>query len=123
MASDRVLTVPNLLSLARLVLAIVFFVAVERGQPVAAFEWCADKAGLWACVAYDQYLRGHDGQAQLTVDSQGRPKGQLQLLSRSCSFLRVWANFLANAGSPPRKCFPLFVWWALRVLSLRRQAP
>ncbi len=36
MASDRVLTVPNLLSLARLVLAIVFFVAVERGQPVAA---------------------------------------------------------------------------------------
>jgi CDP-diacylglycerol--glycerol-3-phosphate 3-phosphatidyltransferase len=37
MASDRVLTVPNLLSLARLVLAIVFFVAVERGQAVAAF--------------------------------------------------------------------------------------
>ena len=30
---------------------------VVSGQPVAAFEWCADKAGLWACVAYDQYLR------------------------------------------------------------------
>ena len=27
---------------------------------------------------YDKYLRGHDGQAQLTVDSQGRPKGQLR---------------------------------------------
>ena len=37
MASDRVVTVPNLLSLLRLVLAIVFFVAVERGLPVAAF--------------------------------------------------------------------------------------
>jgi CDP-diacylglycerol--glycerol-3-phosphate 3-phosphatidyltransferase len=31
MASDRVLTVPNLLSLARLVLAIVLFVVMERG--------------------------------------------------------------------------------------------
>ena len=27
---------------------------------------------------YDKYLRGRDGQAQLTVDSQGRPKGQLR---------------------------------------------
>ena len=26
---------------------------------------------------YDKYLRGRDGSAQLTVDSQGRPKGQL----------------------------------------------
>jgi len=32
MATDRVVTVPNLLSLARLVLAIVFFVALERGH-------------------------------------------------------------------------------------------
>ena len=31
MASDRVLTVPNVLSLARLVLAIVLFVVMERG--------------------------------------------------------------------------------------------
>ncbi|MFM7108052.1 MAG: CDP-diacylglycerol--glycerol-3-phosphate 3-phosphatidyltransferase [Planctomycetaceae bacterium] len=37
MASDRVLTVPNVLSLARLVLSIVFFVAVERGAAPAAF--------------------------------------------------------------------------------------
>lgn len=37
MASDRILTVPNLLSLIRLVLAIVFFVAAEQGRPVAAF--------------------------------------------------------------------------------------
>lgn len=37
MASDRVATVPNVLSLARLVLAIVFFVAVGRGWPAPAF--------------------------------------------------------------------------------------
>lgn len=37
MASDRILTVPNLLSLIRLVLAIVFFVAVEQGRHVPAF--------------------------------------------------------------------------------------
>ncbi len=37
MASDRILTVPNLLSLVRLVLAIVFFVAVEQGRQVPAF--------------------------------------------------------------------------------------
>jgi CDP-diacylglycerol--glycerol-3-phosphate 3-phosphatidyltransferase len=36
-ASDRILTVPNLLSAIRLVLAIVFFVAAEQGRPVAAF--------------------------------------------------------------------------------------
>ena len=37
MAGDRVVTVPNLLSLARLGLAVVFFVAVERSAAVAAF--------------------------------------------------------------------------------------
>lgn len=37
MASDRVLTVPNVLSLVRLGLAIACFVAVERAAPVAAF--------------------------------------------------------------------------------------
>lgn len=37
MATDRVLTVPNGLSLARLVLAIVFFAAFERGAAGAAF--------------------------------------------------------------------------------------
>ncbi len=37
MATDRVLTVPNVLSLARLGLAVVFFAAVERPEPVAAF--------------------------------------------------------------------------------------
>jgi len=36
-ASDRVLTVPNVLSLVRLGLAIACFVAVERAAPVAAF--------------------------------------------------------------------------------------
>lgn len=36
MATDRIATVPNVLSLARLVLAIVFFVAVERGSRVPA---------------------------------------------------------------------------------------
>ncbi len=51
MASDRVLTVPNLLSLARLVLAIVFFVAVERGQTVAAF-W------LFAIAASTDWVDG-----------------------------------------------------------------
>ena len=51
MASDRVLTVPNLLSFARLVLAIVFFVAVERGQPVAAF-W------LFAVAASTDWVDG-----------------------------------------------------------------
>ena len=51
MASDRVLTVPNLLSLARLVLAIVFFVAVERGHPTAAF-W------LFAIAASTDWVDG-----------------------------------------------------------------
>ncbi|MFM9010551.1 MAG: CDP-diacylglycerol--glycerol-3-phosphate 3-phosphatidyltransferase [Planctomycetota bacterium] len=37
MATDRVLTVPNVLSLLRLVLAIVFFVAVGQGRQVPAF--------------------------------------------------------------------------------------
>ena len=37
MASDRIATVPNMLSLARLVLAIVLFLAVERAASVAAF--------------------------------------------------------------------------------------
>ena len=37
MASDRVWTIPNILSLARLGLAIVLFVAVERGANGAAF--------------------------------------------------------------------------------------
>ncbi len=37
MASDRVLTVPNVLSLVRLGLAIACFAAVERAAPVAAF--------------------------------------------------------------------------------------
>jgi CDP-diacylglycerol--glycerol-3-phosphate 3-phosphatidyltransferase len=37
MASDRIWTVPNLLSLARLLLAIVLFVAIERGLSVPAF--------------------------------------------------------------------------------------
>jgi CDP-diacylglycerol--glycerol-3-phosphate 3-phosphatidyltransferase len=36
-ASDRVLTVPNVLSLVRLGLAIACFAAVERAAPVAAF--------------------------------------------------------------------------------------
>ena len=34
------------------------------------------QAGVEA--TYDTYLRGRDGQAQLTVDSQGRPKSQLR---------------------------------------------
>lgn len=37
MAGDGILTVPNALSLVRLVMAIVFFVAVEQGRPAAAF--------------------------------------------------------------------------------------
>jgi CDP-diacylglycerol--glycerol-3-phosphate 3-phosphatidyltransferase len=37
MASDRVVTVPNMLSLARLGLAVVCFVAIDRSAPVAAF--------------------------------------------------------------------------------------
>lgn len=37
MASDRILTVPNVLSLVRLILAIVFFVAFEQGRQAAAF--------------------------------------------------------------------------------------
>lgn len=51
MASDQVVTVPNLLSLARLVLAIVFFVALEQGQPVAAF-W------LFAIAASTDWVDG-----------------------------------------------------------------
>jgi len=50
-ASDRVVTVPNLLSLARLVLAIVFFVALEQGRPVAAF-W------LFAIAASTDWVDG-----------------------------------------------------------------
>lgn len=37
MASDRILTVPNALSLVRLVLAVVFFVAFEQGRQATAF--------------------------------------------------------------------------------------
>ena len=51
MASDQVVTVPNLLSLARLVLAIVFFVALEQGRPVAAF-W------LFAIAASTDWVDG-----------------------------------------------------------------
>ena len=62
MASDRVLTVPNLLSLARLVLAIVFFVAVERGPPVAAFWLFAvaastDRVDGWYARRFNQVSR------------------------------------------------------------------
>ena len=62
MASDRVVTVPNLLSLARLVLAVVFFVAVERGWPVAAF-WLfvvaasTDWVDGWYARRFDQVSR------------------------------------------------------------------
>ena len=51
MASDQVVTVPNLLSLARLVLAIVFFVALEQGRSVAAF-W------LFAIAASTDWVDG-----------------------------------------------------------------
>jgi CDP-diacylglycerol--glycerol-3-phosphate 3-phosphatidyltransferase len=37
MASDRIWTVPNILSLTRLLLAVVLFVAIERGPAVPAF--------------------------------------------------------------------------------------
>ncbi|MCE9629839.1 MAG: CDP-diacylglycerol--glycerol-3-phosphate 3-phosphatidyltransferase [Planctomycetia bacterium] len=37
MASDRIWTIPNILSLTRLLLAVVLFVAMERGLPTAAF--------------------------------------------------------------------------------------
>jgi CDP-diacylglycerol--glycerol-3-phosphate 3-phosphatidyltransferase len=37
MASDRIWTVPNLLSLVRLLLAVVLFVAFEQGAAMAAF--------------------------------------------------------------------------------------
>ncbi|MFM8734316.1 MAG: CDP-diacylglycerol--glycerol-3-phosphate 3-phosphatidyltransferase [Pirellulales bacterium] len=37
MASDRIVTVPNILSFVRLILAIVFFVAFEQGRAAAAF--------------------------------------------------------------------------------------
>lgn len=37
MASDRIWTVPNILSLARLLLAVVLFVVIERGPPAPAF--------------------------------------------------------------------------------------
>lgn len=62
MASDRVVTVPNLLSLARLVLAIVFFVAVERGWAPAAF-WLfvvaasTDWVDGWYARRFDQVSR------------------------------------------------------------------
>jgi len=50
-ASDQVVTVPNLLSLARLVLSIVFFVALEQGRSVAAF-W------LFAIAASTDWVDG-----------------------------------------------------------------
>jgi CDP-diacylglycerol--glycerol-3-phosphate 3-phosphatidyltransferase len=37
MASDRIWTVPNILSLTRLLLAVVLFVAIERGAQLPAF--------------------------------------------------------------------------------------
>ena len=37
MASDRIWTIPNVLSSLRLMLAIVLYVAIERGLPTAAF--------------------------------------------------------------------------------------
>ncbi len=51
MASDRIVTVPNLLSLARLVLSIVLFVAIERGAYVPAF-W------LFAVAASTDWVDG-----------------------------------------------------------------
>ena len=51
MASDRILTVPNLLSLARLVLSIELFVAIERGAYVPAF-W------LFAVAASTDWVDG-----------------------------------------------------------------
>jgi len=51
MASDRVLTVPNLLSLGRLVLAVVLFAAIERPAAVAAF-W------LFAVAASTDWVDG-----------------------------------------------------------------
>lgn len=51
MASDRILTVPNLLSFARLVLSIVLFVAIERSAPVPAF-W------LFAVAASTDWVDG-----------------------------------------------------------------
>ena len=58
MASDRIWTIPNVLSSLRLMLAIVLFVAIERGLPTAAFwlfivagstdwvdGWCARRFG------------------------------------------------------------------------------
>jgi len=50
-ASDRILTVPNLLSLTRLVLSIVLFVAIERGAYVPAF-W------LFAVAASTDWVDG-----------------------------------------------------------------
>jgi CDP-diacylglycerol--glycerol-3-phosphate 3-phosphatidyltransferase len=50
-ASDRIVTVPNLLSLARLVLSIVLFVAIERGAYVPAF-W------LFAVAASTDWVDG-----------------------------------------------------------------
>lgn len=62
MASDRIATVPNLLSLARLVLAIVFFVAVERQMHLPAF-WLfvvaasTDWVDGWYARRFDQVSR------------------------------------------------------------------
>lgn len=62
MASDSVVTVPNLLSLARLVLSIAFFAAVERGWPVPAF-WLfviaasTDWIDGWYARRFDQVSR------------------------------------------------------------------
>lgn len=50
-SADRVCTVPNLLSAARLVLAIVLFVAVERGWHVAAL-------GLFLVAASTDWVDG-----------------------------------------------------------------
>lgn len=62
MASDRILTVPNLLSLVRLVLAVVFFVAVEQGRNLPAF-WLfvvaasTDWVDGWYARRFDQVSR------------------------------------------------------------------
>ncbi|MBU6308455.1 MAG: CDP-diacylglycerol--glycerol-3-phosphate 3-phosphatidyltransferase [Planctomycetes bacterium] len=62
MASDSVVTVPNLLSLARLVLSLVFFAAVERDWPAVAF-WLfviaasTDWIDGWYARRFDQVSR------------------------------------------------------------------
>ncbi len=49
MASDRILTVPNILSFTRLVLAVVFFVAFEQHWHVPAF-WLFVVAASTDCI-------------------------------------------------------------------------